>query len=391
MMWLILRVFYGPAVLFIGHSERAYLIAAGFAILLVVSVLAARKLKPRTHLLLLVATVLWVLFGLYEEINYEMAGPIRLALILSWPLMLAVSGAAAWIGIRDIVARKPVARNVDQPPEESSLLASSSRSFSLSSTFPWVAFNRPTGIPQQTARTPSSETPAQTNATTAPAPSRPEFLTRRLVGLLVFLGMMVLVVLRATSELALMRESGSDPQMGIWIMFMVSKLVYWVLAGGVVAGVLFFRNPRWRIAMGLVLLVAWTLSIRTESWKLEIKRQSLAEARDPSTTSTRLKQLVQFTGSEDGYELDNRIASNPNATPEILRLLYERHNIGTLMIMARSPRTPEDILVAIVDRDLPLVEGEGMQKWVRKSMKLNPKLPDAIRRKLDEPQPPATK
>jgi hypothetical protein len=64
-------------------------------------------------------------------------------------------------------------------------------------------------------------------------------------------GISVLVVLRGTSELALMSESGSDLQMGILIKFLVAKLVYGLFAGSVVAGVLFFEKPRWRIAMGM--------------------------------------------------------------------------------------------------------------------------------------------
>ncbi len=76
----------------------------------------------------------------------------------------------------------------------------------------------------------------------------------------------------STSELALMRESGSDAQMPIWIMFLVAKLVYWSLAGGVVAGVLFFEKPRWRIAMGVVLLLVWSHGISMDRWKIQLKQ-----------------------------------------------------------------------------------------------------------------------
>lgn len=229
-----------------------------------------------------------------------------------------------------------------------------------------------------------------TVATTAPAQRRPAVLSKRLVGLLVFLGMVVLVVLRATSELALMRESGSDPQMPIWIMFMGAKLVYWLFAGGVVAGVLFFEKPRWRITMGVVLLLGWSYAIRMESWKLQLKQQALAEARDPSTSPARLEQLLLFADIQDGYELDNRIAANPNTTPEILRRLYGRHQLGTLMTLARSPETPEDILQAMVDHDLARVNQDFENEWIRKCLKKNPNLPEAIRRKLDQHEQPVT-
>lgn len=170
-------------------------------------------------------------------------------------------------------------------------------------------------------------------------------LSKKQVGLLVGLGMLALVVLRATGELALMRESGSDPQMPIWIMYLVARLVYWVLTGGVVAGVLFCEKPRWRILLGVILLLYWTYGIRTESWKAQLAQQYLADARNPTTTPVRLGQLFQWAGTQDsGYELDNRIATNPQSPPELLRQLYGRHNLGTLMILARRADTPEDIL-----------------------------------------------
>lgn len=230
-----------------------------------------------------------------------------------------------------------------------------------------------------------------TVATTTPAQGRPDFLSKKRIGLAVCLGMIVLVVLRGTSELALMRESGSDAQMPIWIMFLLAKLVYGVFAGGVVAGVLFFEKLRWRIIMGVILLLGWTYAIRMESWKTQLSQQYLAEAKNPTTSSVRLGQLFQFPGTQDsGYELDNRIASNPQATPELLRQLYGRHNLGTLMILARRPDTPEDILQAMIDHDLTRVNQGSENEWIRKSLKLNPKLPEAIRRKLDQHVQPVT-
>ena len=228
-----------------------------------------------------------------------------------------------------------------------------------------------------------------TAATKTDAQGRPSFSLRMGAGLLVFLGIIVLVFLRATDELALMREYGSDPQMGIAIMFLVARLVFWLCAGGVAAGVLFFEKPHWRIIMGVILLVGWGYAILMESWKAQVERQVLAMARDSSTSPVQLEQLLQWKSIHGGYELDNRIAANPKATPEILRTLYSRHNLGTLMILARNPRTPEDILQAIVDHDLTRLNYDSENKWIRKSLKLNHNLPEAIRRKLDEQEQPA--
>lgn len=225
-------------------------------------------------------------------------------------------------------------------------------------------------------------------APTAPSiPSRPGFSLRRMIGLLVCLIMLSLIMLRASSEWAMMIESGPDAQMPIWMLFFWSKLLYWGLTAGLVAGVMFVENPRWRMAMGVLLLLGWTYAIRTESWKINVAVQALVEARDPATSPARLIQLLQFSGPQAGYELDNRIAANPNTNPEIMRMLYERHNIGTLMILARDPRTPEDILWDIVNRDLPQLKEENMQTWARKTIKMNPKLPAAIRRHLDAQEP----
>ncbi len=228
-----------------------------------------------------------------------------------------------------------------------------------------------------------------TEAMTTHSPGWLSVLNKQKVGLVVCLGMIALIVLRATDELALMRESGSDPQMSIWIMFLVAKLVYWVIAGGVVAGVLFFEKPLWRILMGVILLLGWTYSIRIESWKTQLSMQSLAQAKDPATSPVLLEQLFQWAGTQgNGYELDNRIATNPSATPELLRLLYGRHNLGTLMILARRSDTPDDLLQAMVDHDLTRVNQGSENEWLRKSLKLNPQLPEAIRLKLDQQQQP---
>ena len=229
-----------------------------------------------------------------------------------------------------------------------------------------------------------------TEATTTHAQGRPAVLIKRLVGLFVFPGMVVLVGHWVTSQLALMREYGSDPQMPIWIMFVGAKLGYWLLAGGVVAGVLFFEKPHWRILMGVVLLLAWIHGISTERSKLQTRQQALAEARDSSTSPARLEQLLQFAVTLDDYEFDNRIATNPNTPSELMRKLYGRHHRGSVMILARRPDTPEDILQAIVDHELEEPGHDLENKWIRKALKLNPNLPEAIRRKLDEHEQPVT-
>ena len=79
---------------------------------------------------------------------------------------------------------------------------------------------------------------------------------------------------------------------------------------------------------------------------------------------------------QGGYELDNRIAANPNTDPETLRELYFRRNLGTLMVLARNPKTPEDVLQEMVAHDIT-------ETLIRRSLKTNPNLPPELRGKIE--------
>ena len=100
--------------------------------------------------------------------------------------------------------------------------------------------------------------------------------------------------------------------------------------------------------------------------------------------------MLHFADIQDGDELDNRIAAIPNMAPEILREHYGRHQQGTLLILARSPKTPADILQAMVGHDLARVNHVFENKWIGKGLKKT-NLPEAIHRKFDENEPSATK
>lgn len=191
----------------------------------------------------------------------------------------------------------------------------------------------------------------------------------------------LLLLLRGLSEIALMREHGSDPQMGIWYMFMLVKLSLWLLGGLVVAGLLYLNwGPR-IVIFPILFLTLWSYGIVRGTWKLDRLRQTLAEARDASTSPARLEQLVQVP-DDIGYERDNRIAANPSSPPEVLRQLYRRGNLGTLMILARRSDTPDDVLQSIADHDLN-------DKWIREALKSNPELPTAVREKLELHEQPS--
>ena len=121
MMDTLLRIFYGPVQPFIFHPERAYFMAKGFAILLGVAIRRSGKVKPRIHVFMMSAALLWVLFGLNEHQAIEKGWNIRVDILLFWPVLLVVSIASACFGIRGIVARKSRVRNASNTSEDTSL------------------------------------------------------------------------------------------------------------------------------------------------------------------------------------------------------------------------------------------------------------------------------
>lgn len=216
--------------------------------------------------------------------------------------------------------------------------------------------------------------------------------SRRLGLVLVFSAIGLLVILRAASDLALMRETGSDPQTPIGILFLMAAAAYWLVFGCLVAGLLFLKQTDGRRTVaGILLLLGWAYSIRLDTWKVQSQQQALIEARVPATSPNRLEHLLELAAPREGYLLDNRIAAHPNATPAVLRSLYARHRGGTIMVLARNPNSPEDILRSIVDYDLTRSDHEAENEAIRESLEKNPKLPDAIRRKLEGDKRPATK
>lgn len=108
----VLKVFIAPLEPLILHPDRAYLVAALFAILFVASLLRSRTFKLRRHLAMLLAVLAWVLFGLNEQQAQAHGWNIRIDLFVTWPIVLAVSLAAAWTGFRNFTARAPV-----RPPD----------------------------------------------------------------------------------------------------------------------------------------------------------------------------------------------------------------------------------------------------------------------------------
>jgi hypothetical protein len=179
----------------------------------------------------------------------------------------------------------------------------------------------------------------------------------------------LLVILRAASEYGMMRAHGPDAQMGIWFGFMGVKLLFWFVTGAVAATLLgaTWRRRGWsQVALGLFLV--WAAAIGWSSLRYDQGRRALVDAAAASTSPDRLHDLASFNGIEAGYELDNRIASNPNTRPDTLRLLHSRPDqVGTEQSLARKPNTPNDILRALSARN------DEWAKYITDSLKLNPR------------------
>ena len=111
-----LKAFYAPIQPFVLHPERAWLVAALFAILFAASLARSGTFKPLRHLVILLAVMSWVLFGLIEVMAQARGWDIRVDILVSWPVVLAASIAAVWAAFRNGARRA----HVDQRAEKSS-------------------------------------------------------------------------------------------------------------------------------------------------------------------------------------------------------------------------------------------------------------------------------
>jgi hypothetical protein len=181
----------------------------------------------------------------------------------------------------------------------------------------------------------------------------------RILGLIV----VSLLGLRAASELGMMRAHGSDPQMPIWTMFMGVALCLWAAAALVCSILPRLLKGRWAARVKYALFACWAVAICIASSRYLIGSKALTDAANPLSSPDRLRRLARFDGIQAGYELDNRLASNPNTPPDVLRELATRDQLGTKMCLARNPRCPEDVL--------QLLSRES-DEWIQKSLAANP-------------------
>ncbi len=178
----------------------------------------------------------------------------------------------------------------------------------------------------------------------------------------------LVVAIRAVSEVSMMSAHGSDPQMAIWIGFMVVSVCGVSLMGLTLAAAVYILWPSRVAALPIVVLAMWAAWIGLASANFYLGGQALRLAESAHASAEQLDRLVDFDGIQAGYELDNRIAANSNTSTDSLRRLYERNNLGTNMVLARNPATPIEILEELAKSD---------EKWITESLKRNPSLANA--------------
>ena len=166
-------------------------------------------------------------------------------------------------------------------------------------------------------------------------------------------------------ETALVR-SVQDAQGAIWLAYSLFVSVLTVLVTFLLVFECLYWFERERRLVGTIFLVAavalggWTAN--TMLWLADV-RQALADAANPQITPQRLRDLVGYpTGF--GYEIDNRIAANRNTPLEVLRLLHEKHQLGTDIALAKNPRTPDDVLRALAHSE---------DHWIQRALRFNPR------------------
>ena len=114
-MAIVLKILFGPMQPLIGHPERAYVIAAAFAILAAVAIFADGGFRPRIHVFGLGTVLLWVLFGLHEHQARQQGWNIRVDLLLFWPVLLVMSLGSVRRTVRSLLKRKPADGDANQP------------------------------------------------------------------------------------------------------------------------------------------------------------------------------------------------------------------------------------------------------------------------------------
>jgi hypothetical protein len=161
-----------------------------------------------------------------------------------------------------------------------------------------------------------------------------------------------------------------DPQSSIWIMLstVTSVGVFATVCAAAFVALRGFASGRLSVSVvacvPLLGLLAW---YSTGVVKLVDMRAALLDSANPGTSAERLRELARYQGGP-GYEIDNRVASNPSTPPDVLRSLHGRPDqVGTEMCLAANPNTPDDVLRGLAARD------DEWSRYIQRSLERNPR------------------
>lgn len=107
-MHSLLKMSYSLATWFIEHPERAYFVALIAGTLWAWLTLSRGPFRTWTRNLLLLTTMLWVAFGMFEQQFVGAKANIRVDLLFTWPFLLLVSMWTTVLVIRDFLRRKSI-------------------------------------------------------------------------------------------------------------------------------------------------------------------------------------------------------------------------------------------------------------------------------------------
>ncbi|RUO80372.1 hypothetical protein CWI84_07005 [Idiomarina tyrosinivorans] len=167
-------------------------------------------------------------------------------------------------------------------------------------------------------------------------------------------------------------ETVVDPQMGLFSLY---SLISSIAIGVLLAAAIYLAVRTWQnhyswvaAAFTVVALALVGFSVKTTVDTLQINT-ALLDAANPDTPTERLRELAQ-SHLNVGYELQNRLAKNPNTPADVLQALFtENTAMSTRLILASNPNTPNSVLISLSE--------SHPRKWhdrVIAALKSNPKV-----------------
>lgn len=149
---------------------------------------------------------------------------------------------------------------------------------------------------------------------------------------------------------------------GAFLWALLSFSIYYLIRG--------YQQRYWFKTIGFALIALAVIGFTINTAIVAINSNNLLrQAADATTSPQRLRDLVDAEIGM-GYELHNRIASNPSTPADVLESLYGiEGQIGTDIVLARNPNTPNHILTKLSQR-----QDSKWREQIISALKRNPKV-----------------